>query len=164
MVEILRSYNPDEIYIPYRGETQSDHIATNRIAMSALTRWGKQVMINEYPVWAWFHWPWVGVFHNSRRTTLDILKNTFNSIGGLSLLRDLQYAVYIGDVKDQKRVALDQHKSQMTRLIPDPSWLTLADVSNGEFLIQFFQEYEYYRFREFPGNNKMSSRSNARVH
>jgi hypothetical protein len=44
-----------------------------------------------------------------------------------------------------KRTALAQHKSQMTQLIPNSNWLTLADVSNGEFLACFFQDYEFFR-------------------
>ena len=71
-----------------------------------------------------------------------ILKNSF--ISGLSLLKDFRTFVDIRNVLRLKRSALEQHKSQMTRIIPDPRWMTLADVSNGEFLKCFFQEREIF--------------------
>jgi LmbE family N-acetylglucosaminyl deacetylase len=163
VVEILRKYKPQEIFIPYQKEAPSDHNATYRIAMSALEKWGKQVIIYEYLVWAWYHWPWVGVFQTSRKATREILKNTVFSIASLRLVKDLSHAVCIADVLDRKRAALDQHKSQMTRLISDRHWLILSDVSKGEFLIQFFQDYEYFRVCEFPGNGEKSSSTKVSV-
>jgi LmbE family N-acetylglucosaminyl deacetylase len=145
VLELLGSHRPDEIFVPYHGELLSDHAATYRIAMSALARWGKPVTLYEYPVWAWYHWPWVDVLQNSRRETRDVVKNTLVSGAGLRLLKDLGHAVYIGDVLDRKRAALDQYRSQMTRLIPDRRWLTLGDLANGAFLSQLLGEYEYFR-------------------
>jgi hypothetical protein len=76
---------------------------------------------------------------------LGALKNSFSP--NLNMLRDFHYFVYVEDILKIKRVALDQYKSQMTRLMPDPRWQTLADVSHGKFLDCFFQEREIFRRR-----------------
>jgi len=142
VIEILRLQQPDEIFIPYKRETFSDHIATNRIVVSALQMYKKKVTIYQYPVWFWNHLPWVSMPMSTPKKILSALKQSL--ISGLSLLKDFRCSVYIGDVLQLKRTTLDQYKSQMTQLYPDPRWQTLGDVSNGEFLECFFQEHEIF--------------------
>jgi LmbE family N-acetylglucosaminyl deacetylase len=148
VTEILLKQPSREIFIPYYKDKHLllDHVATNRIVVSALQVLGRKAIIYEYPIWFWWNfWPWTSVYTRSRRKTLKFLKKSLAS--GLSLLRDFRCSVYIGDVLELKRAALDQHKSQMTRLVPDSRWPTLGDVSNGEFLECFFQEHEiFYRY------------------
>jgi LmbE family N-acetylglucosaminyl deacetylase len=144
--EILLLQQPDEVFIPYYKEPLSwskDHLATNRIVVSALQIYGKKVFVYEYPIGFWCHWPWiVNVPISNLWKEMDALKKSL--VSGLSLLKDFRCSVYIEDVLALKRVALDQHKSQMTRLIPDPRWSTLNDAWNGEFLECFFQKYEIF--------------------
>ena len=143
--KILLYQKPDEIFIPYYKEPSlwsEDHLATNRIVISALQILGIKAVIYEYPIWFWCYWPWANTPTNSRKELLHVL--SMNLVSGLYLLRDFRCSFYIGDVLELKRAALDQYKSQMTRLIPDPSWRTLSDVSNGEFLECFFQEQEIF--------------------
>jgi hypothetical protein len=59
--------------------------------------------------------------------------------------------VFIGDVLAAKQQALAQHRSQMSRLMENVGWLTLADVSEGEFLRCFFQDFELFRVRMVTG-------------
>ena len=151
VMEILLSQQPDEIFIPYYKEPafwSQDHLATNRIATSALQRYRRRAVIYEYPVWFWYHWPWASVPKHSPREFLNFLKN---SLIGLNSLRDFRCSVYIGDILELKRAALYKYKSQMTRLIPDPRWLTLGDVSNGEFVECFFQKHEIFHRYLFHG-------------
>lgn len=147
VLEILRRQQPNEIFIPYHKEPPSwseDHLATNTIVVSAAKVYGGKVAVYEYPIGFWYHWPWAAsVETDNRLGFLSAWKRSLFS--GLSLLKDFRCSVYIGDVLERKRVALDQYKSQMTPLIPDPRWLTLGDVSNGEFLECFFQEHEIFR-------------------
>lgn len=147
---IIFEKNPEEIFIPYSNEPllwSEDHLATTRIVKSALQSYPKNVTIYEYPVWFWFHWPWVELLTREEPDWLRsiILKNTISYSFGLRLLQDFRCSVYIGDCLKDKYTALAQHKSQMTPLIPDSNWSTLNDVSNGEFLKCFFQAHEIFR-------------------
>jgi LmbE family N-acetylglucosaminyl deacetylase len=143
--EILQLQKPDEIFIPHHKEPSlwaMDHVATNRIVMSALQTYNKKTTVYEYPIWLWYHQPWIETSRISIKETLIGLKQDFTS--RLVLLKDFRCSVYIGDVLELKRAALNQYWSQMTRLISDPRWHTLGEMSNGEFLECFFQEYEIF--------------------
>jgi LmbE family N-acetylglucosaminyl deacetylase len=142
--KILQLQKPDEIFIPHHKEPSiwaKDHVATNRIVMSALQTYNRKTAVYEYPIWLWYNKPWITPTRSIKETLIG-LKHVFNS--KLILLKGFHYSVYIGDVLELKRAALDQYRSQMTRLIPDPSWYTLGDLSNGEFLKCFFQESEIF--------------------
>jgi len=154
VTEILLRQQPEQIFIPYSKEPSlwsEDHLATNRIVTSALQIYMNKAVILEYPIWFWWHWPWVSVPISCRWEMLAVLKNSV--VSGLRLLRDFRCSVYIGDVLELKRAALDQHRSQMTRLIPDSRWPILGDISGGEFLACFFQEHESFRCYNFPGRS-----------
>lgn len=149
VIEILEDQKPEEVFIPYYKEPSSwseDHLATNRIVVSALQNYGRGTVIYEYPIGFWCHWPWA-LRRPTRSSwyiqTLSPLKEGLFS--GLSMLRDFRYSVYIEEVLETKRAALGQYKSQMTRLIPDPRWQTLSDLSNGDFLACFLQQHEIFR-------------------
>jgi LmbE family N-acetylglucosaminyl deacetylase len=155
VTEILLKQPSPEIFIPYHKDKDPylDHRATNRIVVSALQVLGRKAIIYEYPIWFWWRrWPWTSVYI-SRRKILRFLKK--NLVSGLSLLRDFRCSVYIGDVLELKRAALDQHRSQMTRLVPDLRWTTLGDVSNGEFLECFFRDYEIFHRYSFLEDAKV---------
>ncbi len=155
VIEIILHQEPEEIFIPYYKEAPSDHHATNKIVLSALRMCNRKANIYEYPIWFWQHWPWTSLPINSRRRILKFSKSSFFS--GLSLLRDFRCSIYVGDVLELKHAALDQYKSQMTRLISDPRWRTLSDVSDGEFLQCFFQEHDIFHHYSYPDNNKISN-------
>jgi LmbE family N-acetylglucosaminyl deacetylase len=146
--QILDEQKPEEIFIPYSREPllwSEDHLATTRIIKSALQFYTKDAIVYEYPIWFWFHWPWVELFAPKEPLRSVILKNTIDYRFGLRLLQDFRCSVYIGDILENKRAALEQHKSQMTRLLPKSNWSTLGDVSNGDFLKCFFQEHEVFQ-------------------
>ncbi len=145
VVEILRQQQPQAIFIPYHRDLTPDHVATNAIVLAAVRHWQRPVMVYEYPVWAWQHWPWVSLPVGRGRGTKTILNNSLNAWLGLRLLCDCRSYLQINAVKAQKRQALDQHRTQMNRLLSNPDWITLHEVSNGEFLNCFFQEGEVFR-------------------
>lgn len=149
---LLERIQPDEVFIPYVNEPPADHVATNWIVLAALVALDKPTLVYEYPIWFWHHWPWMQLPLGIRRETRTIVKNSVKARLGTRLLQDFRHAVHIGDVIAEKRAALDQHKSQMTRLRPIPNWLTLSDVANGEFLACFFQERELFRRYSFKGS------------
>jgi LmbE family N-acetylglucosaminyl deacetylase len=138
---ILRTL-PETIFIPYVQDGVPDHDATNHIVIAALRQCGIPVTVYEYPIWFWRHWPWT-VLEGKASSPLSVWREQLAN--SLRLVQQFSYAVDIHAVLDHKRIALEQHQSQMTRLKPDPRWLTLGDVAQGDFLDCFFQNYEFFR-------------------
>jgi LmbE family N-acetylglucosaminyl deacetylase len=145
--DLLRRLQPAEVFIPHYHDGSPDHLATTRAVLAALRAHLPTATVYEFPVWLWCHWPWIGL--PSRLS--EIPTNLQRSAEGNSrLVWDCRYFVRVGDLLDLKRAALDQHKSQLVRLRPDPSWFILGDVSNGQWLDCFFQEREiFYRHDPF---------------
>jgi LmbE family N-acetylglucosaminyl deacetylase len=151
VIEILLTHQPDEVFIPYRRDPtfwSLDHLSTTRIVMSALQdntsglqENVKKASVYEYPIWMWYHQAFISALM-SGPNFFGSMKNRL--VSGLNLLKDFRSSVYIGDVLQLKRAALNHYTSQMTRLIPDSNWPTLGDLSNGKFLECFFQEYEIF--------------------
>jgi LmbE family N-acetylglucosaminyl deacetylase len=162
VLEILRKESPEEIFIPYCHEPirqAADHVAATNIVLAALRRHQRKVTVWEYPVWFWLHWPWVGIRQNSPPIkSKHVLWNSLLSFFGVRALVDLKYSVHIGDVLEEKRAALAEHKSQMEQLIPDARWVTLRQLSYGEFLACFYQDREFFRRYDFQGPGGRTSR------
>jgi LmbE family N-acetylglucosaminyl deacetylase len=143
VTEILLANQPQQVFIPYYKDGHPDHSMTNSVVLSALKMLQIDVTVYEYPVWFWFHWPWVS-FLGSRWEIKSALRNTLKAGFGTKLFRDFRSSVSIDSVLHLKRVALEQHQTQMTRLIPDPTWATLKDVSKGRFLDCLLQNKEFF--------------------
>lgn len=141
--EILSADRPEEVFIPYSRDNTADHIATHRIVAAALRNLSLPVTVYEYPVWFWHHWPWVRVACG--QDGLRVLRDSFSAGFGWRLLSTFRNYVSVADVLDRKRLSLEQHASQMTRLVPDPRWKTLHDVGGGDFLKCFFQPWEVFK-------------------
>jgi LmbE family N-acetylglucosaminyl deacetylase len=141
---ILRQHASEQIFMPYSNDTTPDHQATHAVVLAALRESRKSAVVYEYPVWFWAHWPWVSV---SPSSPSQVIQQALHSLGSwIRLLKDLRCFVPITEVMEQKRTALQQHRSQTIRLLPDSGWPILSDVANGEFLECFFQEHEvFYR-------------------
>jgi LmbE family N-acetylglucosaminyl deacetylase len=149
---ILAREEPEEVFVPYLHESPSDHVETRRVVLAAARSHLKSVTVCEYPVWFWFHWPWVRYPLYNRRDLPRVVAET--ALATSRTVRDFNSCVYIGDVLDEKRYALDAYASQMTRLVDDPSWARLQDVGEGEFLQCFFQDYEVFWNREIEGESR----------
>jgi LmbE family N-acetylglucosaminyl deacetylase len=150
--DIFQTHQPDQVFIPYHKEPPPDHVAVNNTVVSALQTCHQSVTVYEYPVWFWNHWPWTNplslIRADSRR---KLLLNTFYAGVGLT---DFNCFVGIADVIDLKREALNQYRSQMSQLIPNVNWITLNDVSNGEWLACFFQGFELFRRYKSTGGHQ----------
>jgi LmbE family N-acetylglucosaminyl deacetylase len=153
--QILDSSTAVELYLPYQGEPTDDHRATHAVLQAALAGQERAYTIFEYIVWFWHHWPWVSLFQGDAPNRWFVIKNSVRARFGLSLLR-FRSSVPVAAVREQKTAALQQHKSQMTKLFDNPSWLTLYDVSEGEFLNNSFQEHEL--FYQYVYNPKTEAR------
>ena len=80
-----------------------------------------------------------------------ILKNSLLAQFGARAFLDLKHKVNIADVLQQKRAAIAEHKSQTEKLIDDPSWVTLDQLSNGELMDCFYQDSEFFRCYLYGG-------------
>lgn len=153
--EILRRESPDEVFMPYFREPMrqaADHVAVTQIVQAALRRQTRTVTVWEYPVWFWLSWPWVGFSQNIPPIKpRHILKNSLLAGFGMRAFLDLKVEVDIADVLEQKRTAIAQHKSQTEKLIDDPGWVTLEDLSNGEFMDCFYQDNEFFHCYTYGG-------------
>lgn len=151
---LLRDIQPAEIYIPSAWDFHYEHRITNEIIQGALAmlRGGSglphAVQVFEYPVWFWHQWPWVDWRSADAKEQSDLIKRTLRYGFGLAMLKEFNYAVPVRDSLGCKRAALEQYRSQTTRLSDDASWKTLQDVASGEFLACFFQDYEVFRTRK----------------
>lgn len=146
--ELIAEHKPEEVFVPHRREPllwSADHLETRRVVLEALNVSGRKPVIVEYPVWYWFHWPWVGIQLSDKTYRNIIFKNTFTYSCGRGVHKDFNYCVPIADVLEQKKGALDQHKSQMTRLMQNNRWTILQDVAGGHFLCCFFYDFEFFR-------------------
>lgn len=141
---LLKAHSPAEVFVPHPLEPPLDHVVTYQIVMTAIQQLSLSTVVYAYPIWYWRHWPWTRLIGDSRRDTLEIVKTTVRSGLGTAIFRDFQHAVYIGSVLGQKRRALEQHASQMVRPATNPNWPILGDVSDGNFLSCFLQDYELF--------------------
>jgi LmbE family N-acetylglucosaminyl deacetylase len=140
--KLLLQNQPQQLFIPYIRETHPDHLATNQIVLAALSNYAPEVAVYEYPVWYWHHFPWT---KSDRNLQLNYFKASLKAKLGWQLIQEFNYRVAIEPVKSQKELALAQHQTQMKRLIDDPNWGLLQDVSKGEWLKCFFQTQEIFR-------------------
>ncbi len=140
--EILLSVKPEQIIVPSYLEKHADHTATHTIVMEALRNYGLPVEILEYPVWAWYSWPFVGL---SVRGRSEIPRGLYESSRHVyRLARRLRWGIGLDGVMEQKRMAIAAHHSQMIRLVNDSRWGILEDVADGEFLERLVQKRELY--------------------
>lgn len=138
----LEQRRPEEVFVPCAGDPPADHVATRKIALAAVARHGRPVTVYEYPIWFWEHWPWMPATVYAPRARRDYFRHSLSALA--SLFRDFRCGVDIEDVLDTKRLALQEHESQMKRPNEQPDWATLQDVGNGTFLGCFFQKYELF--------------------
>jgi LmbE family N-acetylglucosaminyl deacetylase len=154
VIRLIERYEPDEVFVPHHKEPllwSSDHRETTRIVKQSLSKLGAHSLILEYPVWYWYHWPWVGMDIRERNFRRAIFINSLVNWFGMRSRNDFNYGIPVSDVLCQKKRALQEHKSQMTRIVPERRWITLTDISDGEFLTNFFQSHELFYRSVFHG-------------
>jgi hypothetical protein len=127
------------------------------VAKAAIERWGGNVMVYEYPIWFYRHWPWT-CWAGSRWEQKVFLKFALSSPFGLGVFWSLPCCRDVADVLDEKRTALAQHRSQMQPLVEGVAWPTLSDVAGGGFLDCLVREYELFRCYQVNADNGCESR------
>ncbi len=140
---VLDDVQPAEIFTPWSGEPPRDHSAAFEATTLALRGRSEPVTLHEYPVWLWQQWPWCRPQHYQPGGRCDWWRLQWKA--NLALLTDFSTVVPVGDVLERKRLALAAHLSQTTRMIDDPAWGILADVSDGEFMERLLQTTEMFK-------------------
>ncbi|QYO62895.1 PIG-L deacetylase family protein [Leptolyngbya sp. 7M] len=139
----MTTHQPEEIFVPHHQEPPADHAVTNHIVWEAIRQINLPVTVYEYPIWLWDQYPWTNMIL-SNQSFWAKLGTGIRSGLGWRLIRELRCAVEIREILELKQKALSQHRSQMQPLLANSQWLTLGDLSNGEFLNCFFQNYEFF--------------------
>lgn len=146
---LINRLKPQQIFSPYHDEPHPDHTAGNKIVAEALhgarrASALKSPQVFEYPVWFWFHWPWVALRQGRRPDTQTVLRLTLHTLAGARMSALFPRSVDISGVMDQKRAALAEHHSQVTRMVPNTYWPILSDISGGDFLNCLMSEQEIF--------------------
>jgi LmbE family N-acetylglucosaminyl deacetylase len=142
---LLRGLRPEDVFVPLANDGTSDHEATFRVVLKSIKNERCATWLHEYPIWAWNIWPWVPLELGLRRASLlDAWAAVREGLGAAQLVR-LRTGVFVGDLLDEKRAALENHASQMRPLIDVENWPTLSAISRGQFLGCFFRDFELFR-------------------
>jgi LmbE family N-acetylglucosaminyl deacetylase len=142
-----------EVYAPHHREQPLDHRAACWIAQAAMRGLTVPSAYLEYPVWRWYEWPWIEApVDRGARSAVDAARAFARSV---QLLRECRWRVPIGEVRDQKRRALEAHKTQVFGLDGVADCPTLSDVAGGDFLKRFFATHEIFARYEHAAQQKI---------
>jgi LmbE family N-acetylglucosaminyl deacetylase len=144
VVALLQTYRPVEVFVPYRNDGVADHEDTYSIATEACRQSGLALEVCEYPVWAWNSWPWVSLQVAPNREFLRALSRAVRSACGWRLMRSFDVGICVRDVTAAKRKVLASYCSQMEVPPGVRGWPTLGQVSGGDFLSCFFDDFEVF--------------------
>ena len=98
-----------------------------------------QIVILEYPVWWWCHWPWMKTWSSRARFPAALCRER----SSWRARRQTSDAASPSPMSSKPRPALAQHKSQTTRMAGG-DWPVLADVHGGRFLEMLMGEREFF--------------------
>ncbi len=140
----LQSLQPESVFVPHAMDLLSDHAAVNLATRKALRAYRRRATVYEYPIWYWYHWPWVRLHGDFPGMWRMAARQTIRTAGGLGSLAALNRQAYVGDVLDKKRAALAAHVTQTRRPEADANWPTLSDISEGDFVSRFMTDYEVF--------------------
>jgi LmbE family N-acetylglucosaminyl deacetylase len=57
IAELLKKYQPEEVYVPHRKDCHRDHEATYELVKEAITQTGIAVELLQYPIWLFWRSP-----------------------------------------------------------------------------------------------------------
>jgi LmbE family N-acetylglucosaminyl deacetylase len=141
---LLAAWRPQSVFVTHAKDPPADHAAVNASVRAAVRSFGRPMTVFEYPVWYWYHWPWVrlrGDLPGMWRTTI---RQTVRTLAGLRALSEFNTQAYVGDLLQRKRQALAAHVSQTKRPPGRDDWVTLEDLARGDFVARLLGEYEAF--------------------
>lgn len=141
---LLERWRPRSVFVTHAQDPLADHVGVNRAVREALAGGGRPTTVFEYPIWYWYHWPWVRLRKDAPGMWRKTLRQTIRTVAGLRAISTFNCCAYVGDVLAVKRDALAAHVSQTMRPEGRSDWLTLADLSDGDFLACLLSEHEIF--------------------
>ena len=142
IANLLAERDIERLFVPLRAERISDHVAVHDAGLAAArARSDRVVEVFEYPVWLWNVWPFVRPDAFGLRGRLRAARESCTAL--VATLR-LDRQVELGALSAVKSRALARHETQMRRIVDDPRWLTLADVSSGAWLERLLGQREFF--------------------
>lgn len=113
LVEIIQSFEPQEVYVPHHHDGHPDHEATYSLVRSAIETSKMQIELLQYPIWMLWRNP---------LSSREYLQKNSNA-----------YRLFIGDFKEKKQQAIASYKSQTPYL---PSSFKQAIFSHHEMFFK----------------------------
>ncbi|MBO3458292.1 PIG-L family deacetylase [Aetokthonos hydrillicola Thurmond2011] len=98
LAELLKSFRPQEVYVPHHHDKHPDHEATYNLVHDAIASSDTELQILQYPIWMLWQNPLS--FHLNLQ---DISSS---------------YRISIASVQNQKKQAIASYRSQITTLPP----------------------------------------------
>jgi LmbE family N-acetylglucosaminyl deacetylase len=144
LAALLRDCRPQAVFVVHGGDPPPDHRAVFAALSEAIRLYGRPVTVFEYPVWYWYHWPWVALRGDLPGMWRTNLRQTARTLAGLRSLTRLNVLADVSDVADRKRRALDAHRSQTERPDGHPDWPVLSDLGRGDFLARLTGDCELF--------------------
>jgi len=143
---ILRDSAAKQVILPHPMEPPPDHRVVHRIADQAARRLGRKITGLAFPVWLWDQWPWTNPLAppRVRHSDREIVKIAARDRLGLAMTKYMTHSVDVTATLELKRSALAAHRSQMDRPADDPTWITLSDICDGEWIDWMLQPTEFY--------------------
>lgn len=156
VLQILDQQRPEVVFIPYAPEPLDlavDHVMTTQIVNRALSRLERNLIVWEYPVCFWVHWPWVAIRQGNEAIieTRSVVGNSVRSLFGARAFFDLRHSVDTSDVLERKSAHspnIDRRWNYFSRR----RWLTLGQITGGEFLARFDHGREFFKPSEVFSN------------
>jgi LmbE family N-acetylglucosaminyl deacetylase len=96
LAQRMRSFMPEEVYVPHRKDVHGDHEATYKLVQDAIAVSGLQVELLQYPIWMLWQNP----------LSFELNSEDLNNI----------YNVRIHSVKERKKQAIYTYKTQISGL------------------------------------------------
>jgi LmbE family N-acetylglucosaminyl deacetylase len=119
MAELLRNFQPQEVYVTHRNDRSKDHEITYQLVKEAISQTGVNVDLWQYAIWLlWKSLLWRDL--------------QFTELAGA-------YRVSIHSVQSQKKQAIETYRSQYL-----PMDAESGAILPPEFLWRFFLPYEVF--------------------
>lgn len=144
IVPLLERWRPESVYVCHRKEPPPDHVAVNLAVWEAVRTLDLNVTLFEYPIWYWYHWPWMRMRGDLPGLWRMKLRQTIATAAGLRALFALDTLADVSDVLTVKREALAAHVSQVRGVEGVGSAPTLQDLSCGDFIARLVSDYEMF--------------------
>jgi LmbE family N-acetylglucosaminyl deacetylase len=141
---LLLSWRPQSIFVVHAADPSPDHLAVNASVLRAARACGRPMTVYEYPVWYWYHWPWVRLAGDLPGMWQRSLRQSIAMLAGLRGLSMLNSRADIADALEVKRDALAAHRSQTARPPGQADWPILSDLAGGDFVNRLFADYEAF--------------------